>query len=192
MDSVLDYGTGRGEALQIFSEAGYKMLGTDTDSQCVEIASEYGEAVPLNIEDPVAQFGEKSHDVVICFHVLEHVPNPREVASQLSKIARKAVVVAVPNLSTLVGLFRRRVKPETVNEGHLQSWDHAHFQSLMERHCGLELIEWGFDATILPVFNRVGPNLLGNKGMIWLETGCFRKLFPFHGLSVLGIFRPKD
>ena len=61
------------------------MLGTDTDSQCVEIASEYGEAVPLNIEDPVAQFGEKSHDVVICFHVLEHVPNPREVASQLSR-----------------------------------------------------------------------------------------------------------
>jgi len=190
--SILDYGCGRGEALEIFGAPGYSVTGTDADPKCVEIAGRHGPSVLLDLADPVGQFGEKSFDVVICFHVLEHVDNPKLVATQLGRIARKAVVVAVPNLCNLTGLFRRNANYEVVNEGHLQSWDHGHFQSMMERHAGLELVEWGFDTTILPVFNRFAPKFLGQKGTIWLETQIFPKLFPFHGISVLGLFRPKS
>lgn len=187
--TVLDYGCGRGETLEIFGSAGYQVTGTDVDPKCVEVSCQHGNAVILDPNDPCSQFGEKSFDFITCFHVLEHVDNPREVVRSLARIARKGAVLAVPNLGNLIGLFRRQIQWDSVNEGHLQSWDHAHFQSLLQRHCGFELVEWGYDATILPVFNRFGPRLLGQKNLIRLETGLFRRLFPFHGLSVLGLFK---
>lgn len=168
-------------------DSGASML----DFGCGRISATHGKSVQLDINDPLGQFGENSFDYVVCYHVLEHVPTPIETIGILSKIARKGVVIAVPNLHTLTRLFSRGSSVPSVNEGHLQSWDHGHLQNLAERHGDLELIEWGFDTTILPVFNRFGPALIGQRGMIWLETKVFPKLFPFHGLSVLGLFRPK-
>lgn len=189
--TLLDYGCGRGETLDIFGAAGMIPTGTDTDPECVRIASRFGKTVPLNPAAPLAQFGPKSFDVVSCFHVLEHVPSPIETLTQLRQIARSYVVLAVPNLRFLRWMFHRKFELAFVNEGHLQGWDHWHFRSLAERHCGLELVEWGSDATILPIFSDLSEKLLGQRATISLETGLFRKLFPYHCLSVLGLFRVK-
>ena len=189
--TILDFGCGRGEVAEIYTKQDYDVIGTDADPECVRISGEKGKSVLLDTNDPLSQFGEKSFDSVVCYHVLEHVPCPVETIQVLSKIARKAVIIAVPNLQTLTGLFRRKIDTATVNEGHLQSWDHAHLLSLAERHGNLKLLEWGCDTTILPVFNRFGPKLLGKKRMIDLETKVFNKIFPYHTLSVLGIFKPQ-
>ena len=77
-----------------------------------------------------------------------------------------------------------------VNEGHLQSWDHAHFRNLAEKHCGLRIVAWGFDATILPVFSELAKRLCGNKTAIRLETGLFRRMFPYNGISVIALMEP--
>ena len=188
--TILDFGCGRGEVSEIYSKEGYEVTGTDADPECVKISNERGKSVLLDTKDPLSQFGEKSFDIVVCYHVLEHVPCPAETIQILSKIARKAVVIAVPNLQTLTYLFRRKVDIRPVNEGHLQSWDHGHFLSLAERHGNLKLIEWGHDTTILPIFNNYGTRILGQKNMIRLETKIFTKLFPYHTLSILGIFQP--
>jgi SAM-dependent methyltransferase len=190
INSILDYGCGRGEALDIYGKRGFQVLGTDADSECVKISSRHGSSVLLDTKDPVGQFGEKSFDAVVCYHVLEHVPTPIDTVRALSKIARKAVVIAVPNLQTLTHFFRRDMKLSSVNEGHLQSWDHPHLLNLTERHGNLKLIEWGFDATVLPVFNRFGLRVFGTRGLIYLESKIFTRLLPFHCISVLGIFRP--
>lgn len=187
--SLLDYGCGRGECLDFAREAGFRVQGTDTDPECVRLASSYGPACELS-QEPVRQFGAKSFDVVTCFHVLEHVENPKQVLRAIATIARQYVVLAVPNLRYLHRAFERNFALEEVNEGHLQSWDHWHLRNLAERHCGLKLVEWGTDATILPGLSQCARKLLGAKATIWLETGLFRRLFPFHGISVLGLFRP--
>ena len=189
--SLLDYGSGRGEALQIFGEAGMKVLGTDMDPECVRLSAQRGQSVILDPKNPLGQFGERSFDVVSCFHVLEHVPTPVETLGALSKIARKYVVVAVPNLRLLAGMFKRRFDLSFINEGHLQSWDHYHFRNLAERHCNLELIEWGSDATVLPIISEAVLRVFGPRLTIALETGPFRRMFPYHCVSVLGLFRPK-
>ncbi|MGA0888551.1 MAG: class I SAM-dependent methyltransferase [bacterium] len=189
-ETLLDFGCGRGETLSLYGAEGYDVTGTDADEECVRLSSAHGRAKLLDTSNPLGQFGEKSFDYVVCYHVLEHVPCPLETINVLSKIARKCVVIAVPNLHTLTRMFSRRTSASTVNEGHLQSWDHGHLQNLAERHGNLELIEWGFDTTILPIINRFGPALFGQKKMIWLETKVFTKIFPYHGLSVLGIFKP--
>jgi 2-polyprenyl-3-methyl-5-hydroxy-6-metoxy-1,4-benzoquinol methylase len=188
--TLLDYGCGRGEFLELAAQAGFSVKGTDLDPKCVELASRHGPTCKLNPADPVAQFGVKSFDVVACFHVLEHVDNPKHVLSSLAKMARTHVVLAVPNLRYLHRTFRRTVELSGVNEGHLQSWDHWHLLNLAQRHCGLELVAWGTDATILPFLSQCSQKLLGTKATIWLETGPFRRVFPFHGVSVLGLFKP--
>lgn len=188
--SLLDYGCGRGETLGLAAQAGFKVQGADIDPECIKLSTKYGPACELNIVDPVSQFGPKSFNVVTCFHVLEHVENPKQTLTAIAKIARDYVVIAVPNLRNFERISHRRIDPRIVNEGHLQSWDHWHFLNLAERHCGLQLVEWGTDTTILPLMNHLSERVLGIKGMIWLETGIFRKLFPFHGLSILGLFRP--
>lgn len=191
--SVLDYGSGRGESLDFFGKAGFQVTGTDVDPECVRLSSKFGKAQLLERpEEPVEQFGPKSFDVVICFHVLEHVDNPRQVLRSLARISRKYVLIAVPNLRYLNLMFTRHVDTTRVNEGHLQSWDHWHLRSLAERHCGLRLVDWGFDATRLPVVSPIVERLFGQKGAIWFETGCFRKMFPFHGISIIGLFEVVD
>ncbi len=190
--TLLDYGCGRGECLTLARESGFTVRGADVDPKCVALASQHGAACELNVADPLSQFGRKSFDVVTCFHVLEHVDNPKSVLSTIRNIARSHVVVAVPNLRYLYHTFHRTINLSGVNEGHLQSWDHWHFLNLAENHCGLKLVEWGTDTTILPFFSKVSQRFLGTQATIRLETGIFRKIFPFHGLSVLGLFKPVE
>ena len=188
--TLLDYGCGRGECLEFAKAAGFIVKGADTDPKCVTLASRYGDACVLNAEDPLSQFGAKSFDVVTCFHVLEHVDNPKQILETLAKIARSYVVLAVPNLRYLHRLFHKPIEVASTNPGHLQSWDHWHLLNLAETHCGLKLVEWGTDATILPFLSRWCQTLFGTTATIWLETEIFRRMFPFHGISVLGLFRP--
>ena len=189
--TVLDYGCGRGETLQIFGAAGFQVAGADTDPECVRLAGRFGKAEKLRTEEVLAQFGRKSFDVVTCFHVLEHVDNPKKTLSEISQLAREYVAVAVPNLRYLHRLFARHIDRTSINEGHLQSWDHWHFLNLAERYCGLELVEWGFDATALSGLSNCAEKLLGQRLTIKLETGLFKRLFPFHGISIIGLFRVK-
>lgn len=188
--TLLDYGCGRGECLSLARAAGFAVRGADVDPRCVELAAQHGAACQLDVADPLAQFGPKSFDVVTCFHVLEHVDNPKLVLGTIAKIAKSHVVVAVPNLRYLHRTFHRAIDLSVVNEGHLQSWDHWHFLNLAENHCGLKLVEWGTDATQLPFLSNIAQRVLGTKATIRLETGIFRSWFPFHGLSVLGLFKP--
>ncbi len=190
--SLLDYGCGRGETLALASEAGFAATGTDVDPECARLAGRFGRAILLNAADPVAQFGAKSFDVVACFHVLEHVENPKKTLSELARIARRFVVLAVPNLRQLQRACERRFDLAEVNEGHLQSWDHWHLRNLAERHCGLHLVEWEADATLLPVLSNATQRVFGNRAAIALETGLFRRLFPFHCISVIGLFAPVE
>ncbi|MBM3845933.1 MAG: class I SAM-dependent methyltransferase [Verrucomicrobia bacterium] len=187
--TILDYGCGRGETLDIYKKAGFDVTGTDTDPECVRLASQYGEARLLEPERAVDQFGRKSFNIVTCFHVLEHVPCPKQTLSDISAIARDYALIAVPNLRQLRWIGARKIDLSWVNEGHLQSWDHWHFLGLAQRYCGLELVEWGFDATILPGISELAARIGGNNLAIRLETGLFRRMFPFHGISVLGLFR---
>jgi SAM-dependent methyltransferase len=189
--TLLDYGCGRGETLQLGRDLGLDVSGTDIDPECVKLASKFGPATILNPADPVTQFGKKSFDIVSCFHVLEHVPSPLETLRHLAEIARQYVLLAVPNLRNLRYPLAREISVDMVNEGHLQAWDHWHFRSLAERHCGLELIEWGFDITVLPLISEVSQKILGTRATIALEKGLFRRLFPFYGLSIIGLFRVK-
>jgi SAM-dependent methyltransferase len=188
--SLLDYGCGRGETMSLAKVLGMDVAGTDMEQKCVDVASVNGKTCLLQIDDPVSQFGENSFDVVACFHVLEHVPCPVKTLSDIGKIARKYVLLAVPNLSVFHSVFSPTNWIYFVNEGHLQSWDHAHFKRLLETHCGFEILSWGFDTVKIPPFSNYIARFLGNKLTIWVETKIFKRIYPFASHSIIAIAKP--
>lgn len=191
--SLLDYGCGRGETLRLAAELGMNASGTDVDEECVALSRSHGDAIRLTeSHNPARQFGENSFDVVVCFHVLEHVDRPKEVLTALGKIARRYVLVAVPNLRLLPKPRFLRCEPNAVNEGHLQGWDHAHFRNLAERHCGLKLIAWGHDHVRVPVLSGLATRIGGDRLAIRLETGLFLRFFPFHSTSIIALLEVDD
>lgn len=187
----LDFGCGRGETMELAGKLGMDTHGTDIDPECLKLSSAFGTSHALDGDSPLRQFGARSFDLVTCFHVLEHVPRPMETLADLARIARRRVLVAVPNLSAFHDLLRPRSKWDVpVNEGHLQSWDHAHFRNLAERHCGLRILAWGFDAVMLPPFTHWLENLLGPRLAVAVETGLLKRLFPYASLSVIALMEP--
>ena len=190
--SMLDFGCGRGESMQIAREMGIEPTGTDTDPECIRLSSSYGPTCLLDTEDPVGQFGSKSFDTVVCFHVLEHVPRPKETLIALRKIARKNLIVAVPNLAVFGDLLRPNRWLRPINKGHLQAWDHSHFRNLAENHCGLRIVRWGFDAVRIPPFTWWIQRFISNKAAIFVELHMLRKLYPYACLSVMALTEPTE
>lgn len=187
----LDFGCGRGESMRRARDLGMITHGTDTDPECVRRSSAFGTAMLLDEEGLLAEFGEKSFDVVTCFHVLEHVPRPKETLTTLARLARRRVLVAVPNLSAFHDLIRTHSRWDgPINEGHLQSWDHSHFRNLAERHCGLRILGWGFDTVLIPPLSTLLDRVFGKSVAIWLETRVFKRLFPFASLSIIALMEP--
>jgi len=152
----------------------------------------HGSAVPLEQpNDPLNQFGAESFDVVTCFHVLEHVDRPKETLAALGRIARKYVIVAVPNLRSLPRPRFMRQEPLSVNQGHLQGWYHAHFRNLAENHCALRVVDWGHDHCKLPGVSQLASKWGGKDFAIRMETGPFLRFFSFHCASIIALMEPK-
>jgi SAM-dependent methyltransferase len=189
--SHLDFGCGRGESMALAASRGMTTQGVDVDPECVRLSSVHGPASLLGDEAIETRFEPSSYDLVTCFHVLEHVSDPRRTLAVLGRIARRRLLVAVPNLSAFHDLLRPRTRwDRPVNEGHLQAWDHAHFRNLAERHCGLRILAWGFDAVMLPPFTHWIECMLGPRPAIALETGPLKWLFPYASLSVIAMLEP--
>lgn len=165
-------------------------FGLDSDPRCVELSSKWGAATLLDIPNAARQVPPASYDVVACFHVLEHVDNPKEILTMLGRAATRYILVAVPNLQKIPNLRKPHAMPPKINEGHLQSWDHAHFRNLAEAHCGLQLIAWANDATIVPVASELVRRLFGTRAVVSLETGLFRRMFPYWGISIIALLKP--
>jgi len=190
--TLLDWGCGRGESMPLFADEGWTVEGADLDPTCVSLSRQQGFPAKLaKSEIPTDAFPPGTFDVVLCLHVLEHVDCPKRVLQGLATVSRKYVLLGVPNARTLQEPFSRKVDLSKVNEGHLQIWDHAHLLNLAERHCGLRWVAWGFDATILPFFARLACIPAFQSWIVRLETGLFRTVFPFHGITCLGLFEKR-
>lgn len=98
---VLDVGCGRGTLLSELAERGFEVHGTEVSRAAVEGADPRAEIrIASNLAE--AAYSENSFDLVILWHVLEHLPDPRETLREIQRILRPGgeVVVAVPNFSS--------------------------------------------------------------------------------------------
>jgi 2-polyprenyl-3-methyl-5-hydroxy-6-metoxy-1,4-benzoquinol methylase len=99
---VLDVGCGSGTLLRLLKQRGFRPIGVDFSAEAARLAeTENGVRVLVGSLDQ-ARFPAQSFDIVTLFHVMEHVPNPRQVLAEVGRILKKdgSIILQVPNIDS--------------------------------------------------------------------------------------------
>ena len=118
--SILDLGCGYGAYSLALAAAGRQCVGCDVNMKYLSQASSSG--LPVVAVDSVLPFPDRSFDTVMLLEVIEHVPQLENILSEAFRVARRNVLVTVPNAEHL-----ERLQENDVTYGHMLSSDHVHF-----------------------------------------------------------------
>ncbi|HMH24179.1 MAG TPA: methyltransferase domain-containing protein [Puia sp.] len=171
--TLLDFGSGKGKFGSLAKEDGWQVKGVETSPERAAYSrSVYG----LEIHTGFYNGGNIFHeyfDVLTLFHVLEHLPDPKPLLTELIKNNIREdglVVIEVPNINSLQS---RIIKDKWI---HLDVPRHVnHFTpgrlELFLREIGLEPLKKTFYSFHLGVLGMVDTflKLLGYKGNIIYE-----------------------
>jgi SAM-dependent methyltransferase len=119
-DTVLDLGCGFGAYSTALAGAGRKCVGCDINLDYLRTAARQGLSV-VNV-DSVLPFKDRSFDSVLIFEVLEHVLDVEKVLAEAFRVARRNVLITVPNSENI-----EIMKSNDVTYAHMLSSDHLHF-----------------------------------------------------------------
>lgn len=93
---VLDFGCGAGAYVRALLDAGYDAIGVD-----IAEYPAWQESVPAHFarigSGTELPFMDGAFDSTLCFEVLEHLTNPREVLRELMRVTRHQILISVPN-----------------------------------------------------------------------------------------------
>ncbi|MDQ3513088.1 MAG: methyltransferase domain-containing protein [Chloroflexota bacterium] len=134
-ESFLDAGCGEGFVAEILLTRmpGLAITGFDFNPSSVALAGRKNPAatfVEASIYD--IPFDDGSFDVVGCFEVLEHQPDPAAALAELARVARRAVVLSVPHepFFSLANAARGKnwdIRPRGSDPDHRQLWSRRAF-----------------------------------------------------------------
>jgi hypothetical protein len=95
-------------------------VGSDINMKYLASASVSG--LPVVAVDSVLPFPDRSFDTVMLLEVIEHVPQLEGILKEAFRVARRNVLVTVPNAENL-----ERMQENDVTYAHMLSSDHVHF-----------------------------------------------------------------
>lgn len=163
-DTFLDVGCGTGEYLALATGLGAHAVGIDlSEAYCGRVTSSglvavVGDGTGLPMADA-------SCDVVLCSEVIEHVPAvlARRCIDEITRVARRAVVVTTPNALAVVRRVARRIIPSRVTDldlevGHINLLGPSELTSSLERP-GWQLTQFAVRHVIPPLVGDVRPAL---------------------------------
>jgi SAM-dependent methyltransferase len=117
---ILDLGCGYGAYSLALMKEGRSCVGCDVNLEYLKSATTSG--LPAVAADGTLPFPDKSFDTVLLFEVIEHVPPIEAILKEAFRVARKNVLVTVPNAEDL-----ELLKGNDVTYAHMLSSDHVHF-----------------------------------------------------------------
>jgi 2-polyprenyl-3-methyl-5-hydroxy-6-metoxy-1,4-benzoquinol methylase len=99
---ILDVGCGRGVLLTTLAEHGYETHGVEV-SEAAARGADPRANIRIASRLAEARYPDGFFDLVILWHVLEHLRNPRETLDEIRRIVRPGgrLVVSVPNFSSM-------------------------------------------------------------------------------------------
>ncbi len=93
--TVLDIGCGGGILSEELSKKGATVYSIDASEKTIRIAKDHAKESNLEINyqcctlDQFIKKNKIKFDCIICFELIEHVPDPQQLLSDISKIAKK-------------------------------------------------------------------------------------------------------
>ena len=137
--SVLDAGCGEGFVIRylVCRDQSLRVTGVDLQPEAIQYAKEYVSGpVTFQVEDlQDLSFPDNSFDTVVCSQVLEHLDDAESAIAELKRVARKYVIISVPNepyfkwINNIAQATRLCMDP-----GHVNFWSHTDFQNIIRTH----------------------------------------------------------
>ena len=123
------------DALRLAESPGHRFEASDVDERYVSKLQETGFSAPVRVESVCElQRQQDEFDYVILLEVLEHIEDYRRALSELFRVARRGVIVSVPNepLWRALNCLRLRYLGDLGNTpGHLNHWSPRRFARLV-------------------------------------------------------------
>ncbi len=140
--SVLDVGCGEGVLSQQWARRLEPGRVVGVDLQDPKLEAEWAARRAGNLEFAAMRaeelaFAENEFDLVAATEVLEHVPNPERVLSEMSRVSRGHLLVSVPHepLWRVLNVARGAYLRELGNTpGHLNHWSRRGFVALLSAY----------------------------------------------------------
>ncbi|WP_417436720.1 class I SAM-dependent methyltransferase [Idiomarina abyssalis] len=92
---IADFGCGRGDFLKVVSPYCSEVKGIELQQDYVDHLNSVG----VSCVDDLAKIKDKSLDVIVSFHVIEHLPKPLEILTELKNkvVSGGTVIIEVPH-----------------------------------------------------------------------------------------------
>jgi SAM-dependent methyltransferase len=158
-ESVLDVGCGEGVLTSEFAErtGGGRVVGIDLEDP--KLQEEWERRRRPNCEYRVEEatslsFDDDEFDMAAAIEVLEHVPQPEQTLSEMSRVARRWLLVSVPRepVWRMMNMARGAYWRSLGNTpGHVNHWSKVGFVSLLQRYGKVEEVRSPFPWTMLLV-----------------------------------------
>lgn len=159
-ESILDVGCGEGVLTERWARElrDKRVLGVDLNDP--KLAAEWAARSRPNLQFRAVDvanglpFGNGEFDLVSATEVLEHVPSPEVVVSEMARVARSHLLVSVPHepiwrvLNVTRGAYLRQLGN---TPGHVNHWTRRAFVGLLSRHGEVTQVRSPFPWTMLLV-----------------------------------------
>lgn len=132
---ILDAGCGEGYVSNFVQEKfNVPIDAFDTSEKVINEASSEFPKVRFCVNSIYdSKIHDESYDLVICMEVLEHLEKPQKGVEELFRIARKYVLVSVPNepIWRISNFLRGKYLKQLGNTpGHINHWSSKEFETL--------------------------------------------------------------
>jgi len=137
--AVLDIGCGNGEQLLRLRSIGWRCQGVEFNEKAVAICRQHGLDVHHG-DLKSAGFAPESFDFVTANHLIEHVPDPHALMSEIARVTKSggAVLIRTPNSQSIGRSWFGSDWFANDVPRHLMLYSSRNLQLLAARH-GLEL-----------------------------------------------------
>jgi 2-polyprenyl-3-methyl-5-hydroxy-6-metoxy-1,4-benzoquinol methylase len=154
--TFLDAGCGEGFVADLLLRKmpGLELTGFDFNPDAVEIARAKNPTatfITASIFD--LPYDDSSFDVVGCFEVLEHLPDPRLALKELTRVARNAVIISVPHepffcYSNVARGKNLDIRPRGSDPDHKNFWSRKAFGEFVGTELDVVTLTGSFPWTI--------------------------------------------
>lgn len=113
----------------------YKVVSVDTNPKIIELSNGLVTLCDITSEDLITKFGEKSFDVVVSSHTIEHVPYPKEALTLWKRLMKDEgmMFIETPDVNM-------KKKIETwLDPSHISFFTMRSMKKLLDK-VGLEII----------------------------------------------------
>ena len=131
---LLEVGCSQGHLLVVADELGWLAHGVEiSPSDCARAQAKLGDNV-FNGELSDSPFERDSYDLVVLWHVLEHIPHPRDFLQEVRSYLRPdgALILQVPSLDSLDTLRDQGRLSELVCPVHLNYFERHTLEAALE------------------------------------------------------------